>query len=159
MISGIKKIEVEILSEVCVKYGRDDDICNYSVNSARCSNGEWRRSGPGVLVELGALLRRRVTPEAVAHPNPATNSAGVLAEFASTRSKFKFPGRGQKAVKVVPLAEALEFAFCLAVIDNIMMLPGAAAATTRRILHKRDFFSKKSLFLVFLHHMDLYHHW
>ena len=90
------------------------------------------------------------TPEAVAHPNPATNSAGVLAEFASTRSKFKFPGRGgQKAVEVVPLAEALEFAFLLLGRDRQHhAAPGAAAATTRRLLHKRDFFSKKSFLLV-----------
>ena len=41
----------------------------------------------------------------------------------SNRSNFKFPGRGQRAVDVAPLAEALEFAF---------LLPGRNAAKVRK---------------------------
>jgi len=41
----------------------------------------------------------------------------------SNRLNFKFPGRGQKAVEVAPLAEALEFAF---------LLPGRNAAKVRK---------------------------
>jgi len=44
-------------------------------------------------------------------------------EVQSNRLNFKFPGRGQKAVEVAPLAEALEFAF---------LLPGRNAAKVRK---------------------------
>ena len=44
-------------------------------------------------------------------------------DIASTRSKFKFPGRGRQTVDVAPLAEALEFAF---------LLPGRAASKVRK---------------------------